>query len=63
MEVELAADGTAGGCNFTLENLFDYDKSKWDNSAADAIKAGAKLVVTGGYVQKKELFYLSLIHI
>ena len=57
LEVELTSDGTAGGCSFALENQFDYEHSKWDNGAADAIKAGAKLVVTGGYVQKKELFY------
>ncbi len=57
LEVELTSDGTAGGCSFTIENQFDYEKSKWDNSAADTIKAGAKLIVTGGYVQKKELFY------
>jgi phage protein D len=57
LEVELTADGTAGGCTFALENQFDYDKSKWDNGASDTIKAGAKLVVKGGYVQKKEIFY------
>ena len=57
LEVELTSDGTAGGCTFTLENQYDFDKSKWGDGAADTIQAGAKLVVSGGYVQKKELFY------
>ena len=57
LEVELTSDGTAGGCTFSLENQFDFENGKWTNSAADTIKAGAKLVVKGGYVQKKEIFY------
>ena len=57
LEVELTSEGAAGGCSFTLENQYDYAAQKWDNSAADLIKVGAKLVVTGGYVAKKELFY------
>lgn len=57
LEVELTSEGAAGGCSFTLESQYDYENRRWDDSAADIIKLGSKLVVSGGYVQKKELFY------
>ncbi len=57
LEVELSADGTAGGCSFTLEGQYDYATSKWTNALSDTISVGEKLTVSGGYVQKKELFY------
>ena len=56
LEVELTSDGTAGGCTFALENQYDFENGKWDSGAADTIKVGAKLVVTGGYVQKRSCF-------
>ena len=57
LEVEIAADGTAGGCSFTLEGQYNYEMKKWENVLTDVIRIGAKLVVKGGYVKKKELFY------
>lgn len=57
LEVEQRADGTAGGCTFTVEGMYDRGGGKWDNSLGDIIKAGAKLSIRGGYVSHKELFY------
>lgn len=57
LEVEIAGDGTAGGCSFSVEGHYDYETNKWENGLADVVKPGAKLVVKGGYVIKKELFY------
>jgi hypothetical protein len=57
LEVELSAEGAAGGCTFTVEGLYDYENSKWKNDLAKTIKLGASLEVSGGYVQKKQLFY------
>jgi len=57
LEVELSAEGAAGGCTFTVEGLFDYENTKWKNDLATTIKAGAKLEVSGGYVTKAPLFH------
>lgn len=57
LEVEIAADGTAGGCSFTLEGQYNYETSKWENDLTKTIQVGQKLIVKGGYVKKKELFY------
>ena len=57
LEVEIAADGTAGGCSFTLEGQYDFESKKWKHDLAKTIQVGEKLVVKGGYVTKKELFY------
>lgn len=57
LEVELSAEGAAGGCTFTVEGLYDYENSKWKNDLAKTIKLGASLEVSGGYVKKKQLFY------
>lgn len=57
LEVEQRADGTAGGCSFTVEGQYDPEKQKWVNSLSSLVKVGAKLSVTGGYVSQKELFY------
>ncbi|MBQ9459208.1 MAG: phage late control D family protein [Oscillospiraceae bacterium] len=56
-EIELRADGTAGGCTFTVEGQYDFENSKWINEAANLIKPGAKLSIKGGYQERKELFY------
>lgn len=57
LEVELACNGTAGGCSFTVEGQYNHEKQKWENGVADVIEVGAKLEVSGGYVEKKLLFY------
>ena len=60
LEVELSADGTAGGCSFRAEGQYDFEKQQWVNDVAKEIKPGAKLVVKGGYGStstQKELFY------
>lgn len=57
LEVELSAEGAAGGCSFTVDSLFDYENSKWNNDVAKTVKLGTSLEVSGGYVQKKPLFY------
>ena len=57
VEVEISADGTAGGCSFTIEGQYDYENQKWVNDAAKLIQPGAKLAVKGGYLNRVELFY------
>ena len=57
LEVELSADGSAGGCHFAVESLYDFAQSKWINNLAKTIQVGAKLEVTGGYVKQEPLFY------
>ena len=58
VEVEISCGGSAGGCSFSIEGLYDYGKSKWMNDAAKLIKPGAKLAVRGGYnKQRKDLFF------
>ena len=57
LEVELNADGSAGGCRFAVESLYDHEKSKWINNLEKIIKVGAKLEVKGGYVKTEEIFY------
>ena len=57
MEVELSADGTAGGCTFTVEGKYDYDKKDWVNAVKSSLEVGAKLEITGGYVKQEKLFY------
>lgn len=57
VEVDLCADGSAGGCWFQLEGLYDYEKSAWTDSLLKTIQVGAKLEVLGGYVKQEEIFY------
>ncbi len=57
VEVEISGTGTAGGCTFSIEGQYDYEKSKWINDASSLIKPGAKIAVKGGYKNKKELFF------
>lgn len=57
LEVELCADGSAGGCHFEVESLYDHEKGSWINNLEKTIKVGAKLEVSGGYVKKEEIFY------
>ena len=57
LEVELAADGSAGGCHFSVESLYDFAQSKWTNNLAKIIQVGAKLEILGGYVKQELIFY------
>ena len=57
LEVEISADGTAGGCSFVVDGQYNHEHSKWENKALDLVKVGAELTVRGGYVKDKELFY------
>lgn len=57
VDVELTADGTASGCSFSLDAGYDLKNSCWDKDLIDLVEPGAKLVIKGGYVKKKELFY------
>lgn len=57
LEVELCADGSAGGCHFSVESLYDFAQSKWINNLAKTIQVGAKLEVLGGYVKQELIFY------
>lgn len=57
LEVELCADGSAGGCHFLVESLYDFSQSKWINNLAKTIQVGAKLEILGGYVKQELIFY------
>lgn len=57
VEVELAADGTAGGCRIVIEDDYDYKSESWDSELVSALKVGETLKVSLGYVKKKEVFY------
>ncbi|MBR1659889.1 MAG: phage late control D family protein [Oscillospiraceae bacterium] len=57
LEVELTSDGNAGGCSFTIEGQWDPSTSKWKNGAAGLVELGKPIVIKGGYVSKKEIFY------
>ncbi len=57
LEIELTADGTASGCSFTVDGQYKAQESCWRNDFGKQVKLGAKLIVKGGYVAKKELFY------
>ena len=57
LEVELTAAGTAGGCSFSIEGLYDYEQSSWNSEIASLIEVGAQATVKAGYVKKEEVFY------
>ena len=60
LEVELSAEGAAGGCTFRAEGQFNFEKQKWEHNLKSIVKPGAKVVVRGGYGSssgQKELFY------
>lgn len=57
LEVDLCANGSAGGCRFSVESLYDFAQSKWVNDLAKTIQVGAKLEIEGGYVKQEPLFY------
>ena len=57
LEVDLCADGSAGGCRFTIGSDYDYGKSEWLNNMAKSIEVGAKLEIQGGYVKKSDIFF------
>ncbi len=57
VEIEISSGGTVGGCSFSIEGQYDYEKKKWINDASKLIKPGAKLSVSGGYQKRKELFF------
>ena len=56
LEVELNANGAAGGCTFTVEGEYDFENKDWVNSVESSLEVGAKLEITGGYVKQEEIF-------
>ena len=57
LEVELCADGSAGGCHFTVSAEYNREKSQWLDDLAKTIEVGAKLEIQGGYVKKEPIFF------
>ena len=55
LEVNLS-DSLIGGCKFSVESLYDYEKSKWINSLEESIKVGDTVTVSGGYGKQEDLF-------
>ena len=64
LEVNLS-DSLIGGCKFSVESLYDYEKSKWINSLEESIKVGDTVTVSGGYGKQEELFcgYVYVYHL
>ncbi len=57
LDVDLCADGSAGGCRFTVGNEYDYEKTEMLHNMAKTLKVGAKLEIQGGYVKKQDIFF------
>lgn len=57
LEVTIEAGESAGGCSFEIESQYDYEKGSWADDLLDIIAVGEKLIIKGGYVSKKEIFY------
>lgn len=56
LEVKLS-ESIISCCTFSVESLYDYEKSKWVNDLEQTIQVGATLKVSGGYCQQEQLFY------
>lgn len=57
LEVSLNGDGTASGCSFTVNAIYDHEKSAWIDAISDVLEVGAELIVSVGYVKQCEVFY------
>lgn len=57
VEVDLCADGSAGGCSFQIESMYDYEHAKWLNDLTKTLEVGARLEIEGGYVKQEPIFY------
>lgn len=57
LEVEITADGGAGGCSFSIDSQYKASESKWVNGFDKHVKPGASLSISAGYVKQKEIFY------
>lgn len=58
LDVDLCADGSAGGCHFTVSSEYDRENAQWLRDLAKNIEVGAKLEIQGGYASKQEdIFY------
>lgn len=56
LTVDISAGYEAGGCSFTIQSMYDYENSKFDQSLLDTIKVGEKLSIKAGYVTKTLVF-------
>jgi len=54
--VELSADGAASGCSFYLYGIYDFEKTAFSSEVTSAVKVGAKLTVSLGYISTKKVF-------
>ncbi len=57
VEVDLCADGSAGGCSFQIESMYDCEHAKWLNNLTKTLEVGSTLEVRGGYVKQEPIFY------
>ena len=57
VEVEISSGGAVGGCSFTIDGQYDYEKGQFINDAAKLLKPGAKLEIKGGYEKREEIFF------
>ena len=57
VEIDICANGSAGGCQIQIESQYDYANGKWYKDLIKTIKVGAKLEILGGYVKQENLFY------
>ncbi len=57
LEVEITADGGAGGCSFSIDSQYKAEQSQWKNGFDSHVKPGASLAIQAGYMKQKEIFY------
>jgi phage protein D len=57
LTVDIDAGDAAGGCSFTIEGLYDYEKSEWTQSILKNAVVGKKLVIKLGYVKHEQVFF------
>ncbi len=56
-EIDITADGGAGGCTLVIDSQYKPDQSRWKNDFDKHVKPGVSLAVEAGYVEQKEIFY------
>lgn len=56
LDIKLS-ENMIGSASFSVESLYDYEKSQWINKLEQTIQVGAKLEISGGYGKQEPLFY------
>jgi phage protein D len=57
LSVDIDAGPGAGGCRFTIESQYDYERSKWEGELPGLVEVGKKIEIEVGYIKKKQIFH------